>query len=225
MVPIGPVQTEMILSIELRTYSFIDSLQPQVASFVETVARGFLPLEGQAAMFIEVSPGMSIERVTDVVLKNTSAIPGMQVVERAFGMLEVHHEDQGMVQAAGQAALEHYGLVEKDRLKPRVVSSQVVTGMDNHHTALINRMRHGNMIFKGQTMYILEVHPAGYAAIAANEAEKAADIEVLEVITFGAFGRMWLGGNEEEINQAKLRVEAVLADMDGRANEGTTTSF
>jgi len=224
MVPIGPVRKESALSIELRTYSFIDSLQPQVASFVETVARGFLPLEGQAAMFIEVAPGMSIERVTDVVLKQTSAIPGMQIVERAFGMLEVHHEDQGMVQAAGEAALNYYGLTEKDRLKPRVVSSQVLTGMDNHHTALINRMRHGNMIFKGQTMYILEVHPAGYAAIAANEAEKAAKIEVLEVITFGAFGRMWLGGGEEEINQAKIRVEAVLADMDGRPNEGKASS-
>ena len=153
-------------------------------------------------------------------LKQTSAIPGMQIVERAFGMLEVHHEDQGMVKAAGEAALEYYGLTEKDRLKPRIVSSQVLTGMDNHHTALINRMRHGNMVFKGQTMYILEVHPAGYAAIAANEAEKAAKIEVLEVITFGAFGRMWLGGSEEEINQAKARVEAVLADLDGRANEG-----
>lgn len=220
MVPMYRLRTESPLSIELRTYSFIDSLQPQVAAFIETVARGFLPLEGQAAMFIEVAPGMSIERVTDVVLKQTSAIPGMQIVERAFGMLEVHHEDQGMVKAAGEAALEYYGLTEKDRLKPRIVSSQVLTGMDNHHTALINRMRHGNMVFKGQTMYILEVHPAGYAAIAANEAEKAAKIEVLEVITFGAFGRMWLGGSEEEINQAKARVEAVLADLDGRANEG-----
>ncbi len=208
------------MSIELRTYSFIDSLQPQVASFVATVARGFLPLENQAALFIEVAPGLSIERVTDIVLKSTGVIPGMQIVERAFGLLEVHHEDQGMVRAAGQAALDFFELSEDDRLKPRIVSSQVLTGMDNHHTALINRMRHGNMVFKNQTLYILEVHPAGYAAIAANEAEKAADVEVLEVITFGAFGRMWLGGNEEEINQARLAVEAVLEDTTGRSNKG-----
>jgi len=208
------------VSIELRTYSFIDSLQPQVASFVATVARGFLPLENQAALFIEVAPGLSIERVTDIVLKSTGVIPGMQIVERAFGLLEVHHEDQGMVRAAGQAALDFFELSEDDRLKPRIVSSQVLTGMDNHHTALINRMRHGNMVFKNQTLYILEVHPAGYAAIAANEAEKAADVEVLEVITFGAFGRMWLGGNEEEINQARLAVEAVLEDTTGRSNKG-----
>ena len=209
-------------NIELRTFSIIDSLQPQVASFLATVARGFLPLEGQAALFVEVAPGLSIERVTDTVLKNTSCIPGMQIVERAFGLLEVHHEDQGMVHAAGDAVLDFFDLKETDRLSPRIVSSQIITGMDNHHTMILNRMRHGNMIFKGQTMYILEVHPAGYAAIAANEAEKAANIEVLEVITFGAFGRMWLGGSEEEINQAVQRVEQVLDDMTGRANEGVT---
>jgi len=127
-----------------------------------------------------------------------------------------------MVNAAGDAVLDFFNLKETDRLSPRIVSSQIITGMDNHHTMILNRMRHGNMIFKGQTMYILEVHPAGYAAIAANEAEKAANIEVLEVITFGAFGRMWLGGSEEEISQAVQRVEQVLDDMKGRPNEGKT---
>ncbi len=220
MLGLSSTTVDITVSIELRTYSFIDSLQPQVASFVATVARGFLPLERQASLFIEVAPGLSIERVTDIVLKNTGVIPGMQIVERAFGLLEVHHDDQGMVRAAGQAALDFFELKEEDRLQPRIVSSQVLTGMDNHHTALINRMRHGNMVFQNQTLYILEVHPAGYAAIAANEAEKAADIEVLEVITFGAFGRMWLGGKEEEINQARLAVEAVLEDTAGRPNKG-----
>jgi len=213
------------VSIELRTYSFIDSLQPQVASFIATVARGFLPLERQASLFIEVAPGMSIEQVTDIVLKNTDAIPGMQIVERAFGMLEIHHEDQGMVQAAGAAALDFFKLQESDRLAPRIVSSQVITGIDNHHTALLNRMRHGNMIFEGQTLYLLEVHPAGYAAIAANEAEKAAKVEVMEIITFGAFGRLWLGGDEENINQARLRIESVLGSLAGRENKGTVQTY
>ena len=213
------------MGIELRTYSFIDSLQPQLASFIATVSAGFLPLEHQASLFIEVSPGLSIEQVTDIVLKSTAVIPGMQIVERAFGMLEVHHHDQGMVRAAGEAALEFFGSDEEARLTPRVVSSQVITGMDNHHTQIINRMRHGNVILEGQTLYILEVHPAGYAAIAANEAEKAADIELLEVITFGAFGRLWLGGHEEEINQARLRIEGVLADISGRPNEGKSLTY
>jgi len=213
------------VSIELRTYSFIDSLQPQVASFISTVARGFLPLEHQASLFIEVAPGMSIEQVTDVVLKNTDAIPGMQVVERAFGLLEIHHEDQGMVRAAGEAALKFFQLQESDRLAPRIVSSQVITGIDNHHSALLNRMRHGNMIFEGQTLYLLEVHPAGYAAIAANEAEKAAKVEVMEIITFGAFGRLWLAGDEENINQARESIENVLSTFQGRENKGSSATY
>jgi hypothetical protein len=211
--------------IDLRTYSFIDSLQPQFSSFIATVSKGFLPLEGQASLFIEVSPGLSINVVTDIVLKATDVSPGLQVVERAFGLLEVHSADQGMVREAGRQALDYFSLTESDRLKPRIVSSQIITGVDNHHTAIINRMRHGDFITEGQTMLVLEVHPAGYAAIAANEAEKAAPISVLEVMTFGAYGRLWLGGGEEEINEACKAIQNALADIDGRPNEGVSTQF
>ena len=211
--------------IDLRTFSFIDSLQPQFSSFITTVSKGFLPLEGQASLFIEVSPGLSINVVTDIILKATDVSPGLQVVERGFGLLEVHSADQGMVQEAGRQALEYFSLTEADRLKPRIVSSQIITGVDNHHTAIINRMRHGDFITEGQTMLVLEVHPAGYAAIAANEAEKAAPIHVLEVMTFGAYGRLWLGGGEEEINEAWKAIQNVLSDIDGRPNEGVSTHF
>jgi len=211
--------------IDLRTFSFIDSLQPQFSSFITTVSKGFLPLEGQASLFIEVSPGLSINVVTDIILKATDVSPGLQVVERAFGLLEVHSADQGMVKEAGRQALEYFSLTEADRLKPRIVSSQIITGVDNHHTAIINRMRHGDFITEGQTMLVLEVHPAGYAAIAANEAEKAAPIHVLEVMTFGAYGRLWLGGGEEEINEAWKAIQNVLSDIDGRPNEGISTHF
>jgi hypothetical protein len=211
--------------IDLRTFSFIDSLQPQFSSFITTISKGFLPLEGQASLFIEVSPGLSINVVTDIILKATDVSPGLQVVERAFGLLEVHSADQGMVQEAGRQALEYFSLTEADRLKPRIVSSQIITGVDNHHTAIINRMRHGDFITEGQTMLVLEVHPAGYAAIAANEAEKAAPIHVLEVMTFGAYGRLWLGGGEEEINEAWKAIQNVLSDIDGRPNEGVSTHF
>jgi hypothetical protein len=140
-------------------------------------------------------------------------------------LLEIHHEDQGMVQAGGAAALDFFKLQENDRLAPRIVSSQVITGIDNHHSALLNRMRHGNMIFEGQTLYLLEVHPAGYAAIAANEAEKAAKVEVMEIITFGAYGRLWLGGDEENIAQARLRIESVLGSLEGRENKGAVHTY
>lgn len=210
----------MAAKIDLRTFTYIDSLQPQTASFVATVAAGFLPLEGQAALLIEVSPGMSINRVTDAILKQTDVIPGMQVVERRFGMLEVHHDDKGQVQAAGEAALEFYGLSEADRLKPVIRTAEILTGIDGHQSMLINRMRHGDMIRQGETLYVLEVHPAGYALICANEAEKRADLRILEFMTFGAYGRLWLGGDEESIAQADDAIRALLESYTGRDNDG-----
>ena len=209
----------MAESIELRTFTQIDVLQPQVASFIATVARGFLPLEGQSALLVEVAPGMSVNVVTDAILKKTAVIPGMQIVERAFGMLEVHSDDQGQVTAAGDALLDHYGIKKEDRLAPRIQSSQVITGIEGYHTQLTNRMRHGDMIQQGETMYVLEVHPAGYALLATNEAEKAAKIKVLEMIFYGAFGRVWLGGDEENIAQAAKAIETALATISGRENK------
>lgn len=205
---------------ELRTFCYLDVLQPQLAAFIATVARGFLPLERQASLFVEVAPGLSITEVTDAALKATSAIPGMEVVERAFGLLELHSDDQGQVRAAGEAILARLGLQESDRLKPRIVSSQIITGVTGHHAMIINRFRHGNMISRNQTLYVLETHPAGYAALAANEAEKAAEIELLEVMTFGAFGRLYLGGGEAEIESAAQAAIAALESLSGRANPG-----
>ena len=208
----------MARDVDLRTFVFLDILQPQLASFVATVAQGYLPLEKQAALFVEVAPGMSINRITDVALKRTSVRPGMQIVERAFGLLEVHSFDQGDVRAAGDAILEHIEAREEDRLKPRVVSTQIITGVDGYQAMLINRMRHGNMILQGQTLYVLEVHPAGYAAFAANEAEKAAPVNLLEMVAFGAFGRLYLGGEESAIREASDALLSSLARISGREN-------
>jgi hypothetical protein len=205
---------------ELRTFTYLDILQPQLAAFLQTVAQGVLPLERQASLFVEIAPGIAINNVTDAALKVTRVIPGMQIVERAYGLLEVHSFDQGEVRAAGAAILDRLGVAEKDRLKPRVLSEQTITGIDGHHAALIDRMRHGDMITEGQTLYTLEVHPAAYAAIAANEAEKAAPVHLLEVITFGAVGRLWLGGYEAEIAEAAKAIRKVLESIDGRENRG-----
>jgi hypothetical protein len=203
---------------ELRAYTVLDSLQPQLTGFLQTVCTGFMPMERQASLFIEIAPGIAINQLTDIALKTTTCQPGMQIVERAYGMLELHDDDQGQVRAAGSTILEHLGNTEADRLTPRIVSSQIITGVDGHQSQLINRMRHGDMIHKGQTLYILEVHPAGYAALAANEAEKASPIRLLEVITFGAFGRLWLGGGEAEIEEAAKAAENALAGLVGREN-------
>ncbi len=204
--------------IDLRTFTYIDILQPQLASFIQTVSQGFLPLEQQAALYVEIAPGLQINTATDVALKQTAVVPGMQIVERAFGLLEMHHEDQGQIRAAGAAILDYFGLTDEDRLAPRVVSREIITGMTDRQSALINRMRHGDMLLKNDALYILETHPAGYAAIACNEAEKASPINVLEVMTFGAFGRLYLGGGEAEIIEAAKAAEAALEALTGRPN-------
>lgn len=211
--------------IDLRTWTYVDILQPQTAGFVGTISRGYMPLTGQASLFVEVSPGMDINRVTDAVLKRTSCTPGMQVVERRYGVLEVHHFDQGQVRAAGDAIQEILGIDEKNRLKPRVVSAQTITGVEGYHSQIVNRFRHGNFIHEGRTLWVLECHPAGYALIACNEAEKAANIDVLEMLSFGAFGRLYLGGGEEDIKEAAKAAIAALDDIDGRENPGAPATF
>ncbi len=203
---------------DLRTLTVLDSLQPQVTGFLQTICQGFMPEEHQAALFLEIAPGIAINQITDKVLKGTTCQPGMQIVERAYGLLEVHDFDQGQVRHAADVALAEMGLTIKERLIPKIMSSQIITGIDGKQSQLINRMRHGDLIVAGQALYILEVHPAGYAALAANEAEKAADVSLLEFRATGAFGRLWLGGGEAEIHEAAHAAEAALAGITGKAN-------
>jgi hypothetical protein len=205
--------------IDLRAYVFLDSLQPQYAAFLGTVAQGFLPLAGDASLYVEIAPGIEINRLTDVALKATKVRPGMQVIERYFGMVEVHSSSQAETRAAGQAILDEIGHVETDRLKPRVLSSHIVRHLDDHQAQLINRTRHGQMIIPGQTLYTLEVEPAPWAALAANEAEKAAAINVLEVRTFGSFGRVYLGGEEADIDVGWKAAVAAVEGAEGREIE------
>lgn len=204
---------------ELRTFTYLDVLQPQLAGFLQTVASGFQPLEGQASLFVEIAPGIAINNLTDAALKRTRCVPSMQIVERAYGLVELHHFDQGEVRQAGAAILERLGVAEEDRLAPKILSSEIITGIEGYQSMLINRMRHGEMLLQGQTLYVLEVHPAAYAAIAANEAEKASPIRLLEVITFGAFGRLWLGGWEAEIQEAVTAIRHTLEGIKGRPNK------
>ena len=206
----------MTTNIEIRTLAFLDSLQPQYAAFLGTVAQGFLPLAGDASLYIEVSPGIEINRLTDVSLKATNVKPGMQIIERYYGLLEIHSPDQAETRAAGAAILDAVGLTETDRLKPKILSSQIIRRIDDHHAQLINRMRHGQMIVPGQTLYVLECEPAAYAALAANEAEKAANINVLEVRAAGAMGRVYLGGEEQDIDVGWRAAVAALEALDGR---------
>jgi hypothetical protein len=180
------------MTVDLRSYVFLDSLQPQHAAFLGTVARGFLPLPGDASLWVEISPGIEINRITDVA------------------------ESQAETRAAGAAILAALGVREEERRKPRIVSSQIIRAVDAHQVQLINRMRHGHMLLAGQTLYVLEVEPAGYAALAANEAEKAAEINILEVIAFGSFGRVFLGGEERDIMAGFGAAVAAIEGVTGR---------
>ncbi|WP_417158722.1 hypothetical protein [Spirulina subsalsa] len=207
------------MGIELRSYVFLDSLQPQHAAYIGTVALGFLPLPGDSSLWIEISPGIEINRITDVALKATVVRPGVQFVERLYGLLEIHASRQGETRQAGKAILESLGVRERDRLKPRIVSSQIIRNLDPHQAQLINRTRRGQMMLAGQTLYVLEVQPAAYAALAANEAEKAAQINILQVSAIGSFGRLYLGGEERDILAASQALIAALESVSGREHE------
>ena len=208
-------------SVSLRTYIFIDSLQPQLATFMGKTARGFLPVPGQASLYVEIAPGIAINRVTDVALKATQVEPALQVVERAYGLLEIHHHDQGEVLSAGRAILDHLELKEEERLKPKVATNQIIRSVEAYQTQIINRASSGMMVLPGQSLLILETEPAGYVAFAANEAEKAARIYLVNCTPYGAFGRLYLSGPEAEIDAAAAAINAALGSITGK----TTGAF
>lgn len=201
--------------VTLRTYTFLDSLQPQLASFIGKTARGFLPVPHVASLFIEIAPGLAVNQITDAALKATNVKPAVQVVERAFGLLEVHHEDKGEVMSAGQAILDYLDLEESQRMKPKLVSNQIIRSVEPYQSQLINRNSQGSMLLPGQSLFILETEPAGYATFAANEAEKAAHINLIHLRPFGAFGRLWLAGSEADIDSAAQASTEALDSVSG----------
>lgn len=205
------------MSVDLRTYIVLDSLQPQLASFIGKTSRGFLPLPGMASLFVEIAPGIAINRLTDVALKATKAIPAVQVVERAFGLLEVHHEEQGEVRQAGAAILDGIGKTAEERMKPKVLTSQIIRSIEPYQSQILNRNSAGNMVLPGQSLFIFECEPAGYSAFAANEAEKASNVFLNNVRPYGAFGRLYLCGTESEIDSAAEAASAAIESVSGRA--------
>ena len=202
--------------VTLRTYIMLDDLQPQLAAFVGTTARGFLPVAGVASMFIEVAPGLIINRLMDVALKATSCTPAILVVERAFGMMEIHDWDKGQVQTGGQSVLDYLKLEEHDRMKPRVVSDQIIRSVEPYHAQLINKIRYGDQLLPGESLLILETEPAAYIAFAANQALKAAHVKLIDAQLFGAYGRLYLSGPEAEIDAARDGAMRGLETIKGR---------
>jgi len=202
-------------SFQLRVYSYLDRMQPQFAAFVGTITQGDLPTAGMASMYIEVAPGNEVFRLVDIAVKTTEARPGAQIVEREFGMFEIHSRSQAEVLEAGRIVLDRLSLAESGRIKPTLASVQVITNVDPYQAQLINRFRRGSMIVPGETMLVLECAPAAYINFAANEAEKGASIKLIHISAVGRFGRMWLSGSESEILQARDAAVNALESLSG----------
>lgn len=206
--------------ITLRTYVFINSLQPQLATYMATASQGFLPVPGDACLWIEVAPGMAVHRLTDVALKAARVHLGQQVVERAFGSMVIHHRDQSDVLSAGHAVLSRLRTRETERQRPRVAWSEIIRAISPDHAVLINRQdRRGSMILPGQSMFILETEPAGYVVYAANAAEKAANITLVDARAVGAFGRLTLAGREADIDEAAHAALNAIHHLEGISPE------
>jgi hypothetical protein len=201
---------------ELRAYCYLDRMQPQYAAFVGTITQGDLPVEGMASLYIEVAPGNEVFRLVDIAVKATEAKPGAQIVEREFGMFEIHSLSQAAVLEAGRIVLDRLQLRPEDRKKAQVVSVQVITHVDPYQVQLLNRFRRGAMLVAGETLFILECQPAAYINLAANEAEKYATIKIIHVSSVGRFGRMWLSGTEAEILAAKRAAIDALESLPGK---------
>jgi ethanolamine utilization microcompartment shell protein EutS len=197
---------------ELRSFIFLDQLQPQTLCYLGTWILGRLPRANVAAQVIEVAPGLDIEGLTDVALKETEVKAGILVVERQFGYLEFHSQSTAAVKAAASAVLNGLGAKPAAATSPQILASKVLSRIDHQHAFLINRNKRGSMILGGQSLFVLEMEPASYAILATNAAEKAANIKVVDYRMIGATGRVYLAGDEAEIRNAR---EAAMAALSG----------
>lgn len=194
---------------ELRSFIFIDRLQPQTMSYLGTFIRGTLPRADSAAQIIEVAPGLDIEGITDVALKHADVQAGVLVVERQFGYLEFHGET-GAVTSAADAALDALGATRSSAISPTILASKIISSIEPQHAFLINRNKIGSMVLAGDSLFVLEVQPASYAILATNEAEKAADVKVVDFRMMGATGRVYLSGSEADVRQAAEAAQSAL---------------
>jgi len=198
---------------ELRSFIFIDQLQPQTLCALGTWIRGSLPRSRMSAQIIEVAPGLDIEALTDVALKHADVQAGILVVERQYGYLEIHSRSGDAVTAAASAVLEAIGATLRDAKRPEVLASQIISSIDHLHAFLINRNKQGSMVLAGETLFVLEMQPAAYAILATNEAEKAADIKVVDYRMMGATGRVYLSGTDSNIRTAAQAAERALSGV------------
>jgi hypothetical protein len=202
---------------ELRTYILIDSMQPQYAALTGMLQKGDVPVEDMAELYVELAPASEVYEFLDVALKTTDVRPGTLSVEREFGSLEIHAPFQEAVRVAGREALAHFNLSEQDRTRPEVAAIKMITNVDAYEAQLVNQSSRGGLLLRGQTLCVLEVAPASYVMLAANEAEKAAHITLVHYSSTGRFGRLYISGTESEVNVARDAAIKAIKSLTGRA--------
>lgn len=188
---------------DVRAYCYLDQVQPQFAALLGTITSGDLVMQGMASLYMEVAPGNGVFRLVDIALNASDVRLGAQIVEREFGIIEIHSYDQSAVRLAGQVVLDHLGLKPEDATRPTVTSVERITNVHPYQAQLLNRTRRGSMVVAGETLLVLECTPATYISLAANQAEKAADITIVQVSSVGAYGRLWLTGRESDVESAQ----------------------
>ncbi len=194
----------------LRTYAFIDKMQPQFAAYLGSELDGDVPLAGMAELWIELSPGSEVYSLLDKALKESTAKPGLQMVEREFGIIEIHGQSVDSVKEAGQTILRSCGLKESQKTKPTIISSKIINKVDPYQAQQINKNRKGSLLLPGESLLVFEVEPASSIVLAANEAEKHADITLVDFKPFGRYGRLFLSGKETEIRSAlRAAIQAI----------------
>ena len=208
---------------ELRVYLPIEDLQPQFAAYMSTPtrARGYPPFAGEHSLIIEVAPALAIHRIVDLALKASPDMePGILFTERQYGLLELHSKDKDEVHETGKAILDGIGAKEKDQLQPVTLYTDIIEDIADQHAIILDRMRNASMILPGQALLLYEMAPALFAAVAANEAEKAAPgATIVDIQMMGASGRIFMAGETDELRVAQARITKVLESIEGRSSQ------
>lgn len=205
---------------QLRVYLRINDLQPQFAACLSTPtrARGYPPFEGQHSLIVEVSPALAIHRIADLALKAAPDMePGILYTERQFGLLELHADDADQLDLAGEAILAGIGASADDQLQPQLLFDDIIDNLSDQHAIILNRSREASILVPGTDLLIVEMTPALFACVAANEAERAAPLAVLnDVQMMGASGRIFMSGVREDLERAREAINKTLLVVSGR---------
>lgn len=203
------------MSTTIRALMQIDNLQPKFAAYNGATVQGSVLMSGDTVLIGELAPGNGVFLLIDRALKASSVETTTQMVEREFGFFILRSRSNAEVSAARDAILDELGASMADRTKPKLASTQIITSVEPFQAQLLNKWRKGSLLIPGQTLGILECEPAAYISIAANEAEKSAEIDIVEVRAVGRFGRLFISGTENSVQTAIAAATKAIEAVDG----------